>query len=1135
MTLASPGSAATAAVSGSPYGISASASGGSFDANNYSIGCSGHLTVSKAVLTITADDKTRAWQTPNPPLTTLCTGLVNNETFAGAQIQGSPGLATLATQDSPVGSYPITVSVDQMRAPNYGFTAVNGTLTVTRAADQTISLPALPVKTYGDPDFDPGGTSSSGLPVGYASSDPTVATVAGGQIRITGAGSTSITASQVGDANHNPCSATATLTVAKALLTVTADDQARAFGAANPPLTARYAGYLNGENFASASVQGTPVLSTLAGLASPAGPYTISAVVGSLAAPNYSFIAANGTLTVTRADQTVSLPALPLKSYGDPDFPPGGTSSSGLPVGYASSDPTVATLVGGQIRITGAGSSTITASQGGDANHNPCSTTATLTVAKALLTVTADDQARAFGAANPPLTARYAGYVIGESFASAAVQGAPVLSTAAGPASPVGPYTIFAMVGSLAAPNYSFISANGTLTVTKADQTVSLPAPPAKSYGDPDFPSGGTSSSGLPVSYASSDPTVAIVVGGQIQITGAGSTFITATQGGDANHNPSSTTVTLTVPKALLTVTAEDRARSFGTPNPPLTALYTGFVRGETIANAKIQGIPGLVTSATQDSPVGSYPITVSVDQLSAPNYSFLAVNGTLNVARSCQEIIFPPIGDRTYGDPPFVIQASACSGLGISFGLADPSQGVATISGNILTITGAGCLVVTASQQGSGDLDQAPQVSQTVVVHKKGQAISFPEPAPKVQGDPPFTLNATASSALPVSYQSSDPGVAQINGSSVTITGAGTTVITAWQPGNANYNPALPSSQPFSVAEEQVPPVLTLSTLSSGAVTANPVLNIMGSASDATQIASLSVNGADLTGRAALFSSAVLLAAGKNSIEVSARDGAGNLATQTLSVTLDAAAAEISLSAPADNSASNSPACAIRGTVTPGSSLTLSVNGSAAQTLTVTGGAFTGSASLDPGVNTIEFCAALSGRVSRVKRSVTLAPGQPSLAITEPAEDLRTEQASLTLRGTAGGGGATVALDVSGAGFAPLILGGVFQQTLALDHVGEFRITASVTDAAGNTSVAQRNIIRVERILGDLNGDGCVDLQDALAALRISLGMDPASAQALAHGDVAPLVNGVPHPDGVIDAGDVLVILRKIVGLVDF
>jgi hypothetical protein len=83
--------------------------------------------------------------------------------------------------------------------------------------------------------------------------------------------------------------------------------------------------------------------------------------------------------------------------------------------------------------------------------------------------------------------------------------------------------------------------------------------------------------------------------------------------------------------------------------------------------------------------------------------------------------------------------------------------------------------------------------------------------------------------------------------------------------------------------------------------------------------------------------------------------------------------------------------------------------------------------------------------------------------------------------------------------------------------------------------SVAQRNIIRIEKILGDLNLDGLVDIQDAAALLRISLGMDPATPQAFAHGDVAPLVRGVSQPDGKIDVGDVLVLLRKIVGLVDY
>ncbi len=69
----------------------------------------------------------------------------------------------------------------------------------------------------------------------------------------------------------------------------------------------------------------------------------------------------------------------------------------------------------------------------------------------------------------------------------------------------------------------------------------------------------------------------------------------------------------------------------------------------------------------------------------------------------------------------------------------------------------------------------------------------------------------------------------------------------------------------------------------------------------------------------------------------------------------------------------------------------------------------------------------------------------------------------------------------------------------------------------------------------GDLNGDGMVDATDALKALRIAAGIDTSTAADLSKGDVAPLVSGTPHPDGKIDIGDVVVILRKAVGLISW
>ena len=70
------------------------------------------------------------------------------------------------------------------------------------------------------------------------------------------------------------------------------------------------------------------------------------------------------------ASQTITFPALPVKSAGEADFDPGATASSGLVVTYASSNPAVATIVNGKIRIVGSGLSIITASQSGNANYD---------------------------------------------------------------------------------------------------------------------------------------------------------------------------------------------------------------------------------------------------------------------------------------------------------------------------------------------------------------------------------------------------------------------------------------------------------------------------------------------------------------------------------------------------------------------------------------------------------------------------------------------------------------------------------------------------------------------------------------------------------------------------------------------
>jgi YVTN family beta-propeller protein len=79
-------------------------------------------------------------------------------------------------------------------------------------------------------------------------------------------------------------------------------------------------------------------------------------------------------------------------------------------------------------------------------------------------------------------------------------------------------------------------------------------------------------------------------------------------------------------------------------------------------------------------------------------------------------------------------------------------------------------------------------------------QTISFSSLANQIFGAAPFTVSATASSGLPVSFTTITPSVCTVAGVTVTIVAAGTCTITASQPGDSDHLPAPPVSQGFAV-----------------------------------------------------------------------------------------------------------------------------------------------------------------------------------------------------------------------------------------------------------------------------------------------------------------------------------------------
>jgi gliding motility-associated-like protein len=232
--------------------------------------------------------------------------------------------------------------------------------------------------------------------------------------------------------------------------------------------------------------------------------------------------------------QSLTFPAIPEKTYGDDDFTPNVFSSTtGEVFVFSSSDPKVAAIsASGQIRIIGAGTVQITASQ---ASNTSITATQTLKVNPKALIIKAKDQSRVYGIVNPELTVEYTGFVKGDTDAALLTKAS--VSTTATLTSPPATYPITASAASAA--NYAISYQAGVLQISKADQILTFEPIPNKTESEPDFTLIASSSSGLPISFISSDVSIAAIVNSnQVNIIKSGVVKIEAIQNGDANYNP---------------------------------------------------------------------------------------------------------------------------------------------------------------------------------------------------------------------------------------------------------------------------------------------------------------------------------------------------------------------------------------------------------------------------------------------------------------------------------------------------------------------------------------------------------------------------------------------------------------------
>src|SRR5262249_6904718 len=122
------------------------------------------------------------------------------------------------------------------------------------------------------------------------------------------------------------------------------------------------------------------------------------------------------------------------------------------------------------------------------------------------------------------------------------------------------------------------------------------------------------------------------------------------------------------------------------------------------------------------------------------------------------------------------------------------------------LHITGAGTVVVRASQPGDANYNPAPDVDRSFDVAPAGQTIAFGALSNKTYGDPPFTVSATGgASGNPVTFGAAGAcSSGGPNGSTITITTAGSCTVTASQAGSTNYQAAADVPRTFAIAHAE-------------------------------------------------------------------------------------------------------------------------------------------------------------------------------------------------------------------------------------------------------------------------------------------------------------------------------------------
>ncbi len=243
-------------------------------------------------------------------------------------------------------------------------------------------------------------------------------------------------------------------------------------------------------------------------------------------------------------------------------------------------------------------------------------------------------------------------------------------------------------------------------TGAKQNQTITFNYPSNLKFGDAPFVISATASSGLPVMISRLwGPVNFNTDNNTATITGAGTVRMRGVQQGNESFNSVTTDVDIIIGKADGSITISNLDKVFNGLPHPVTITTTPANLGTTVTYNGVSTIP---------VNAGTYNVVAT---LSNVNYQATA-NAVLEVAKASQSISLENISNKTVTDPPVAVSAFATSGLPVTIGVTTvPATGVASVSGNVITILGAGTVTVTVNQAGNNNFNAAAPVQTNFTI----------------------------------------------------------------------------------------------------------------------------------------------------------------------------------------------------------------------------------------------------------------------------------------------------------------------------------------------------------------------------------------------------------------------------------